>query len=116
MNLQSTNINLYYRLSRKKRTYFLVNPVISYESKESSLQKVKSDTAVAKHLCELYFNEDLVAYQRKIVKTMNLSNLNRQHDSLTRYYVQLKLQFKTILDLVFLEYKGFFCNLYVLYS
>ena len=43
---------------------------------------------------------------------MNLRNLSRQHDSLTRNYVQLKLQFQTILDQVFPEYKGVFGNLY----
>lgn len=43
---------------------------------------------------------------------MNLRNLSRQHDSLTRNYVQLKLQFQTILDQVFPEYKGVFGDLY----
>jgi transposase len=73
---------------------------------------VKSDPADAKHLCEMYYKEDLVAYQRKSVQTMNLRNLCRQHDSLTRNYVQLKLQFQTILDQIFPEYKGVYSNLY----
>ncbi|MDX8368060.1 IS110 family transposase [Cytobacillus sp. IB215665] len=99
-------------LEEKKITYYLVNPIVSYETKKSSLRKVKSDPADAKHLCEMYYKEDLVAYQQKSVETMNLRNLNRQHDSLTRNYVQLKLQFQTILDQVFPEYKGVFSNLY----
>lgn len=36
----------------------------------------------------------------------------RQHDSLTGTYVQTKLQFQTILDQVFPEYKGVFGDLY----
>jgi transposase len=89
-----------------------VNPVVSYETKKSSLRKVKSDPADARHLCELYYKEDLETFHRKNVQTMNLRNLSRQHDSLTRNYVQLKLQFQTILDKVFPEYKGVFGNLY----
>ncbi|RIW26471.1 IS110 family transposase [Bacillus salacetis] len=99
-------------LEERRIVYYLVNPVVSYETKKSSLRKVKSDPADAKHLCEMYYKEDLVAYQRKSVQTMNLRNLCRQHDSLTRNYVQLKLQFQTILDQIFPEYKGVYSNLY----
>jgi transposase len=99
-------------LEERKITYYLVNPVVSYETKKSSLRKVKSDPADARHLCELYYKEDLETFHRKNVQTMNLRNLSRQHDSLTRNYVQLKLQFQTILDQVFPEYKGVFGNLY----
>jgi transposase len=99
-------------LEERRITYYLVNPVVSYETKKSSLRKVKSDPADARHLCELYYKEDLETFHRKNVQTMNLRNLSRQHDSLTRNYVQLKLQFQTILDQVFPEYKGVFGNLY----
>lgn len=99
-------------LEERRITYYLVNPVISYETKKSSLRKVKSDPADARHLCELYYKEDLETFHRKNVQTMNLRNLSRQHDSLTRNYVQLKLQFQTILDQVFPEYKGVFGDLY----
>jgi transposase len=99
-------------LEERKISYYLVNPVVSYETKKSSLRKVKSDPADARHLCELYYKEDLETFHRKNVQTMNLRNLSRQHDSLTRNYVQLKLQFQTILDQVFPEYKGVFGNLY----
>lgn len=99
-------------LEERRITYYLVNPVISYETKKISLRKVKSDPADARHLCELYYKEDLETFHRKNVQTMNLRNLSRQYDSLTRNYVQLKLQFQTILDQVFPEYKGVFGDLY----
>ncbi|WP_096241753.1 IS110 family transposase [Alteribacillus bidgolensis] len=93
-------------------TYYLINPVIAYESKKTSLRKVKTDSIDAVHLCELYYKEDLETFQRKSIKTMNLRNLSRQHDALTNTYVQLKLKFQTILDQVFPEYKGVFGDLY----
>lgn len=99
-------------LEERRITYYLVNPVISYETKKISLRKVKSDPADARHLCELYYKEDLETFHRKNIQTMNLRNLSRQYDSLTRNYVQLKLQFQTILDQVFPEYKGVFGDLY----
>ncbi|SDI80810.1 hypothetical protein [Alteribacillus bidgolensis] len=43
---------------------------------------------------------------------MNLRNLTHQHESLTGTYVQTKLQFLTILDQVFPEYKKVFGSLY----
>ncbi|MDP5276197.1 IS110 family transposase [Chengkuizengella axinellae] len=93
-------------------TYYLVNPVISYEAKKVSLRKVKTDAIDAYHLCELYYKEDLEAFQKKSVQTLNLRNLSRQHDSLTGTYVQTKLQFHTILDQIFPEYKGVFGDLF----
>jgi transposase len=98
-------------LEERRIAYYLVNPMISYQAKKNSLRKVKSDPADARHLCELYYKEDLETFHRKNVQTMNLRNLTRQHDSLTRNYVQLKLQFQTILDQVFPEYKDVFGDL-----
>ncbi|PAK97430.1 IS110 family transposase, partial [Peribacillus simplex] len=37
----------------------IVNPLISYRAKSSSLRKVKTDVIDARHLCELYYKEDL---------------------------------------------------------
>lgn len=71
-------------LEERRITYYLVNPVISYQTKKSSLRKVKSDPADARHLCLIYYKEDLETFQRKNVQTMNLRNLSRQYDSLTR--------------------------------
>ncbi|RBW68107.1 IS110 family transposase [Bacillus taeanensis] len=99
-------------LEERKITYYLVNPVVSYETKKTSLRKVKTDPHDAKHLCELYYKEDLEIFHRKSVRTMNLRNLSRQHESLTKNYVQLKLQFQTILDQVFPAYKSVFGHLY----
>ncbi|WP_408008041.1 transposase [Pseudalkalibacillus sp. A8] len=93
-------------LERHKITYFLINPVLSYESRKSSLRKVKTDAIDAFHLGELYYkNEDLESFQKKSIRTMNLRHLTRQHESLTG-------MFQTILDQVFPEYKKVFGALY----
>ncbi|MGG1576046.1 IS110 family transposase [Fictibacillus sp. NRS-1165] len=100
-------------LEDKQVIYYLVNPVLSYEAKKASLRKVKTDAIDAFHLGELYYkNEDLKPFQKKSIRIMNLRNLTRQHDSLTGTYVQTKLQFLTILDQVFPEYKKVFGALY----
>lgn len=99
-------------LEERRITYYLINPVVSYETKKTGLRKVKTDPHDAKHLCEIYYKEDLESFQRKSVRTMNLRNLSRQHESLTKNHVQLKLQFQTILDQVFPEYKSVFGNVY----
>ncbi|WP_164217330.1 IS110 family transposase [Virgibacillus sp. YIM 98842] len=93
-------------------TYYLINPVVSYEAKKTNLRKVKTDAIDAYHLCELYYKEDLETFQKKTMRTMNLRNLTRQHGALTGTYVQIKLQFQTILDQVFPEYHGVFGSLY----
>jgi transposase len=100
-------------LEDKQIIYYLVNPVLSHEAKKASLRKVKTDAIDAFHLGELYYkNEDLKPFQKKSIRMMNLRNLIRQHDSLTGTYVQTKLQFLTILDQVFPEYKKVFGALY----
>ncbi len=90
------------------RNYLLiiVNPLISYRAKSSSLRKVKTDIIDANHLCELYYKEDLEPYKKRGIQLLNLRNLTRQHDNLTGIVVQTKLQFQAILDQVFPEFRG----------
>jgi transposase len=111
--LNRRGITILQFLEDKQIIYYLVNPVLSYEAKKASLRKVKTDAIDAFHLGELYYkNEDLKPFQKKSIRMMNLRNLTRQHDSLTGTYVQTKLQFLTILDQVFPEYKKVFGALY----
>ncbi len=100
------------------RDYLLIiiNPLISYRAKSSSLRKVKTDKIDAYHLCELYYKEDLEPYKKRGIHLLNLRNLTRQHENLTEIFVQAKLQFQAVLDQVFPEYKGVFGDLYSVVS
>ncbi|MYL38746.1 IS110 family transposase [Halobacillus litoralis] len=100
-------------LEEHQIVYYLVNPVLSHEAKKMSLRKVKTDAIDAFRLGELYYlYDDLQPFKKKAVKIMNLRNLTRQHDALTGTYLQIKLQFQTVLDQVFPEYKTVFGSLY----
>jgi transposase len=44
--------------------YIIVNPLIAYRAKSSSLRKVKTDAMDAFHLCELYYKEELEPYKK----------------------------------------------------
>ncbi|MFJ8260314.1 IS110 family transposase [Peribacillus asahii] len=90
----------------------IVNPLISYRAKSSSLRKVKTDAIDAHHLCELYYKEDLEPYKQRGIQLLNLRNLTRQHENITGMFVQTKLQFQAVLDQVFPEYCGVFGALY----
>ncbi len=90
----------------------IVNPLISYRAKSSSLRKVKTDVIDARHLCELYYKEDLEPYKQRGIQLLNLRNLTRQHENITGMFVQTKLQFQAVLDQVFPEYCGVFGALY----
>ncbi|MFD2211889.1 IS110 family transposase, partial [Virgibacillus halophilus] len=90
----------------------LINPVVSYEARKTSLRKVKTDKADAFHLGELYYKEDLENYQKKTEKALNLRLLTRQHSALTESYVGVKLQFQAALDQVFPEFQSVFSDLY----
>ncbi|MER2263312.1 MAG: IS110 family transposase [Psychrobacillus sp.] len=98
----------------EERNYLIiiVNPLISYWAKSSSLRKVKTDIIDAHHLCELYYKEELEPYKKRGIQLLDLRNLTRQHENLTNIYVQTKLQFQVILDQVFPEYRGVFGDLY----
>jgi transposase len=99
-------------LEKHHYLYIVVNPLISYRAKSSSLRKVKTDAIDAYHLCELYYKEELEPYRKRGVQLLNLRNLTRQHETLTGLYVQAKLQFQAILDQVFPEFRGVFGDLY----
>ncbi len=92
----------------EERGYLLIiiNPLISYKAKSSSLRKVKTDAIDAYHLCELFYKEELEPYKKRGVQLLNLRNLTRQHENITGVMIQTKLQFQAILDQVFPEYRG----------
>jgi len=92
--------------------YIVINPLISYRAKSSSLRKVKTDVIDAYHLCELYYKEELEPHKKRGAQLLNLRNLTRQHDHLTGISSQAKLHFLAILDQVFPEYRGVFGDLY----
>jgi transposase len=100
----------------KNYLLIIVNPLISYRAKSSSLRKVKTDIIDANHLCELYYKEDLEPYKKRGIQLLNLRNMTRQHEKLTGIVVQTKLQFQAILDQVFPEFKGVFGDLYSVVS
>src|SRR4051794_25756068 len=81
------------------RDYLLIiiNPLISYRAKSSSLRKVKTDKIDAYHLCELYYKEDLEPYKKRGIQLLNLRNLTRQYENLTGIFVQAKYSFKQFL-------------------
>lgn len=99
-------------LDKQGYLIIIVNPLISYRAKSSSLRKVKTDVIDAKHLCELYYKEELEPQKKRGIHLLNLRNLTRQHDNITSIYVQTKLQFHSVLDQVFPEYHGVFGDLY----
>ena len=94
----------------------IINPLISYKAKSSSLRKVKTDVVDAYLLCELFYKEDLEPYKKRGVQLLNLRNLTRQHENITGVLIQTKLQFQAILDQVFPEYRGVFGDLYSVVS
>lgn len=100
------------------RGYLLIviNPLISYKAKSSSLRKVKTDAADAYLLGELYYKEELEPYKKRGVQLLNLRNLTRQHENITGTLIQTKLQFQAILDQVFPEFRGVFGDLYSVVS
>jgi transposase len=99
-------------LEEQNYVFILLNPLIAHQAKKSSLRKVKTDAVDAYRLCELYYKEEFEPLKKRGVQLLNLRNLTRQHSSVTGLFVQTKLQFQTILDQVFPEYRGVFGDLY----
>ena len=74
--------------------------------------QVKTDAQDAYRLGELFYKETLERHQPLGAETLNLRTLTRQHEAVTRVYVQTKLQFQTVLDPVFPAYRDVFGSLY----
>lgn len=92
--------------------YILLNPIISHQAKKSSLRKVKTDAFDAYQLCTLYYKEDFEPYKMRGIQLLNLRNLSRQQEIVTNMYVEAKLQFHTILDQIFPDYRKVFGDLF----
>jgi transposase len=60
--------------------YILLNPIISYQAKKSSLRKVKTDAIDAYQLCVLYYKEDLEPHKIRGIQLLDLRNLSRQQE------------------------------------
>jgi transposase len=60
--------------------------------------------------------EELEPYKKRGIQLLNLRNLTRQHENITELHVQAILQFQSLLDQVFPEYKGVFGSLYSVVS
>lgn len=99
-------------LEEQEILYILLNPIISYQAKKSSLRKVKTDAIDAYQLCVLYYKEDFEPYKIRGIQLLDLRNLSRQQGIVTNMYVEAKLQFHTILDQMFPEYRKVFGDLF----
>ena len=86
--------------------YILLNPIISYQAKKTSLRKVKTVAIDAYQLCVLYYKGE--PHKIRGIQLLDLRNLSRQQEIVTNMYVEIKLQFHTILDQVFPEYRKVF--------
>jgi hypothetical protein len=60
----------------------------------------------------LYYKEDFEPHKNRGIQLLDLRNLSRQQEIVTNMYVEAKLQFHTILDQVFPEYRKVFGDLY----
>ncbi|MEW5596947.1 transposase [Peribacillus frigoritolerans] len=74
--------------------YILLNPIISYQVKKSSLRKVKTDAIDAYQLCVLYYKGE--SHKIRGIRLLDLRNLSRQQEIVTNMNVEAKLQFHTI--------------------
>ncbi len=92
--------------------YILLNPIISYQAKRSSLRKVKTDAFDAYQLGVLYYKEEFEPYKMRGLKLLNLRNLSRQQEIVSNMYVEAKLHFQTLLNQVFPMYRGVFGDLF----
>ncbi|PGS51929.1 IS110 family transposase [Bacillus sp. AFS041924] len=99
-------------LEKYNYLYIMINPLVSHQSKKTSLRKVKTDAMDAYNLCQLFYKEELEPYKKRGINLLNLRHLTRQHEAITGLYIQAKLQFHTMLDQVFPEYRRVFGDLF----
>ncbi len=77
--------------------YILLNPIISYQAKKSSLRKVKTDAFDAYQLGILYYKEEFEPHKMRGLQLLNLRNLARQQEIITNMKVYLEIFFQKYL-------------------
>ncbi|GGH48487.1 IS110 family transposase [Paenibacillus silvae] len=99
-------------LKRSGWIHYIINPLQAKRSKGTQLRKVKTDAADAWHLAEMYYRGDVKAHREWEESYSELQHLTRQHEFVTAMYVQAKLNSRALLEQVFPDFIGVFCNLY----
>ncbi|PEC52003.1 hypothetical protein CON00_00935 [Bacillus sp. AFS096315] len=75
-------------LEKYNYLYIMITPLVSQQSKKTSLRKVKTDAMYAYNLCKLFYKEELEPYKKRGINLLNLRHLTRQHEAITGMYVQ----------------------------
>lgn len=99
-------------LERRGWTHFIVNPLQSKRSKGTQLRKVKTDTADAWHLADMYYRGDVVPHRTWDETFTELQHVTRQHEFVTGMFVQAKLNARALLEQVFPTYERIFYDLF----
>jgi transposase len=89
--------------------YIVINPLISNRLRKSQLRKVKTDTADANLLGELYYKEEFEPFNATSQSALSYKTI---YESLSKMCMQTKLQFQAVLDQVFPACKGVFGAMY----
>ncbi|NGQ94521.1 IS110 family transposase, partial [Brevibacillus sp. SYP-B805] len=98
-------------LEQHELTFIVLNPLISYQARKVTLRKVKTDQSDAYKLAALYYKEEFEPFKKRNVQLLNIRALAREHDAITKMYVQTQLRFQAILDQVFPGYEQVFTDL-----
>jgi transposase len=86
----------------------IINPLISYKARASSLRKVKTDALDAYLHCELFYKEELKPYKKRGVQLLNVRNLTSQHENITgESQFKRSFNFRLFLNKCFQNIKGF---------
>ncbi|UJF34229.1 IS110 family RNA-guided transposase [Paenibacillus hexagrammi] len=99
-------------MERSGVCHMVINPLQSKRAKGSQLRKVKTDTADAWHLAEMYYRGDVKPHRNGDKQLLELQHLTRQHEFITAMYVQAKLNMRALLDQVFPAFEGVSYDLY----
>ena len=75
-------------LEKYNYLYIMINPLLSHQSKKTSLRKVKTDAMDAYNLGKLFYKEELEHYKKRGINLLNLRHLTRQHEAITGLYIQ----------------------------
>ena len=92
--------------------HFIVNPLQSKRFKGTQLRKVKTDTADAWHLADMYYRGDVKPHRTWGETYTELQHITRQHEFVSGLFVQAKLNARALLEQVFPAYTEVFYNLF----
>lgn len=104
--------NLQQYLEEQGERYVIVNPLEAAKIRRSKLRSTKTDAKDCESIAKAYYTRKYEPHSKRSETYLQLQTMNRQYVYLVQILRQIKVRFRTILDIVYPKWDEIYANPY----